>query len=167
MRRLFLGTFLSHPLQPPTNRGNDLRRLLEEKITFCRADRILLKANLEHKTCSRDWQTWAHDQMNQDQNDQWTVNNLKSGIEIWNFISANGSRRNLPKPSQVSKGDDLLSMFSSQPQENDYDSENIVYEPVDDDEVEQDEGTKFVLLIICCVLWFDFNSIFQRLLWWR
>jgi len=43
-------------------------------------------------------------------------------------------------------------MFSSQPQENDYDSENIVYEPVDDDEVEQDEGTKFVLLIICCVL---------------
>lgn len=54
-------------------------------------------------------------------------------------VNTNGSRRNLPKPSQVSKGDDLLSMFSSQPQENDYDSENIVYEPVDDDEVEQDE----------------------------
>ncbi|CBY42559.1 unnamed protein product, partial [Oikopleura dioica] len=54
-------------------------------------------------------------------------------------VNTNRSRRNLPKPSQVSKGDDLLSMFSSQPQENDYDSENIVYEPVDDDEVEQDE----------------------------
>lgn len=60
---------------------------------------------------------------------------------------ANGSRRNLPKPSQVSKGDDLLSMFtSSQPQEHDYDSENIVYDPVDDDEAEHD-GKSFVFFI--------------------
>ena len=53
-------------------------------------------------------------------------------------------------------------MFSSQPQEHDYDSENIVYEPVDDDEVEQDEGTKFVFVSCCGFLWFDFNSIFSK-----
>ena len=45
-------------------------------------------------------------------------------------------------------------MFSSQPQEHDYDSENIVYEPVDDDEVEQDEGTEFLFVIICVLLRF-------------
>ncbi|CAG5085069.1 Oidioi.mRNA.OKI2018_I69.PAR.g10802.t3.cds [Oikopleura dioica] len=55
-------------------------------------------------------------------------------------INTNGSRRNLPKPSQMGKTDDLLSMFSStQPQEHDYDSENIVYEPADDDEAENED----------------------------
>ena len=52
-------------------------------------------------------------------------------------------------------------MFSnpSQAQEHDYDSENIVYEPVDDDEVEHDEGKCFTFVffdrfLLCFVIWF-------------
>ena len=58
-------------------------------------------------------------------------------------------------------------MFSGQAQEHDYDSENIVYEPVDDDEVEHDEGKTFVLLIVFCLAVFcDLILIqfFKRLL---
>lgn len=44
---------------------------------------------------------------------------------------------------------------SSQPQEHDYDSENIVYDPVDDDEAEHD-GKSFVFLFVlpCFEIWF-------------
>lgn len=55
-------------------------------------------------------------------------------------IATNDSRKNLPKPSQTGKADDLLSMFTTQSNEQDYDSENIVYEPADgDDDAEHED----------------------------